>query len=308
MSLELYKQHRPVAFKGIYGQPEAVRILKGMTARENGIPHAILLTGPSGCGKTTIARILRRKLEVGEADYSEVNAADFRGIDTIREIRQRIPMAAMQGKFRMWVIDEAHQLVSQAQNALLKVLEDTPPHVYLILATTDPQKLLKTIITRCTEVRLKPIATKDIEDLIVAVCEKEGKELPEAVREKIAEHADGSARKALVLLDSVLPLESEDDQLKAIESVDVKPQAIALARALISPRPQWKEVAAILKGLNGEDPEQLRHMVLGYASAVLLGGGNLAPRANLMIQAFERNFYDSKRAGLINASYEVCTH
>src|SRR5690606_3369465 len=108
------------------------------------IPHAMLFTGPSGCGKTTLARILRVKLRCSDNDFQEINAADFRGIDSIRSMRQQVGAAPLGGDSRIWLIDEAHSMTADAQNAFLKLLEDTPRHVYFFLATTDPQKLKKT--------------------------------------------------------------------------------------------------------------------------------------------------------------------
>ncbi len=308
MSKELYKRLRPKTLKELVGQPEAVKTLKGMFAKDE-VPHALLLVGDSGCGKTTIARILARKLECGKSDYQEINAADFRGIDTVREMRSRIGSLPISGKCRVYVIDECHQLVAAAQNALLKMLEDTPEHVYFVLATTDPQKLLKTIITRCTQIKVRLLGLEDAEELVKRALEAEGKTLNEDVRDKVVQYGEGSARKILVLLDSVLRLEDPKDQIKALEASDIKPQAIELARALISPKPSWGQCSAILSGLGQEDPEQLRWMILGYAKSCLLGKNTIIHRrASLMIQAFENHFYDSKMAGLVNAAYDVCTH
>jgi DNA polymerase III gamma/tau subunit len=304
--LELYKTHRPKTFKGVLGQPEAVKVLSTFVAN-NSIPHAILFTGPSGCGKTTLGRILKNKLQCGEQDYTEINCADFRGIDMVREVRSRMQLAPMSGKVRIWFIDEAHKLSNDAQNAFLKILEDTPKHVYLFLATTDPDKLLTTVKTRCTEVRVRALGPSEVYELCKNVAEKEGvSDLGEELLDAIVEHGEGSARKVLVLLNQVLHLPAEA-RLDALSRSNIKPKAIELARAMLAPGTHWSDVAKLLKGLADEDPEGLRHMVLGYAKSVLLGGGKLAPRAALMIQAFERNFYDSKSAGLVLACYEVVT-
>jgi len=134
--------------------------------KRNKVPHTLLFSGPPGCGKTTLARILRKKLNCGKYDFSEVNCADFRGIDMVRDIRSHLQQAPISGDCRVWLIDEAHKLSNDAQNAFLKMLEDTPNHVYFFLATTNPQKLLKTIRTRCTEVVVKSLGDKNMEELI----------------------------------------------------------------------------------------------------------------------------------------------
>jgi DNA polymerase-3 subunit gamma/tau len=305
MSTELYKVHRPKIFKTVLGQPDAVAMLTSMLEQQR-VPHSLLFVGPSGCGKTTLARIVKNKLECSDQDFSEVNAAEANGIDMVRDIKNRMSLAPIGGKVRIWLIDEAHQLTSQAQNALLKILEDTPKHVYFFLATTDPQKLLPTIRTRCTDIKVREMGRAPMLDMMKRILEKEGKTVTNDVMEKICEHSYGSARKSLVLLNQVLDLKTEEDQLTAIASSDVKAKAIELARALLQPKATWAEVARLLKGIE-EDPESLRHMVLGYCSAIMLSGGPLTSKAFCVLTYFNDNFYDSKRAGLIAACYAVVT-
>lgn len=306
--MELYKKHRPTTFKEVVGQDAICKMMEAKL-KEGNFPHATLFTGPSGCGKTTLARIAKTRLKCSDLDYCEMNCADFRGIDSIREIRARMGLSPMGGTCRIWLVDECHKLTNDSQNALLKMLEDTPNHVYFMLCTTDPAKLLKTILTRCTEYRVQSLAPKKIFQVLVNTLVKEhGSEgdryLGEKVAERLIEVADGSARRALVLMEQILTLEEEDDQIEALEKADVRRQAIELARALINPRCKWPEVAAIIKGLD-EEPETLRYMILGYATNVLLGGGKLAARAYLLISIFRDNWYDSKKAGLAASCYEV---
>ena len=201
-------------------------------------------------------------------------------------------------------VHNCHQLTSDAQNGFLKLLEDTPKHVYFMLSTTDPQKLKKTIITRSTEIKLVPLARKHLDELVSSVSESEDVALSEDVRDKLVDQADGSARKVLVLLHAIIGLETEEEQLEAIAKGDHKAKAIELARALLNPRSQWSDVAKILKGVE-EEPEQLRYMVLGYCRSVLLGGGKMAGRAALIMERFEGNFYDGKSASLVLACYDV---
>jgi len=301
--MELYKKHRPMTFKRIVGNTTVTEQLVSMT-RQSQFPHASLFSGPSGCGKTTLARIMRNKLDCGDPDFAEVNCADFRGIDMVRDIRSRMNLAPMSGECRVWLIDEAHQLSTQAQNAFLKILEDTPRHVYFMLATTDPQKLLPTIRTRCTEFKVRPLGVLEATDLLRLICEREEINITDDVMDCLMKHGEGSPRRLLVLLDGVRHLGNEEDQLQSIANSDAKREAIELARLLIRPNTVWKEVAAIL-GKVTEDPESLRWMVLGYANSVLLKGGQQAGRAYLIIEAFRENFYDTKKTGLTAACWEV---
>jgi hypothetical protein len=159
-------------------------------------------------------------------------------------------------------------------------------------------------VTRCTEVKLAPLSPKCVGQVIADVAAKEKLEVGEEVLDRIVEYAEGSARKALVLLNQIADLQTEEEQLDCLAKSDSRQAAFSLCRALIDPRSAWSDVAAILKGLE-EDPEGVRHMVLGYASTVLLGGGKMAGRAALITDRFQSPFYDSKRAGLILSCYEV---
>ncbi len=301
---ELYKKYRPQLFKEMVGQTEAVKVLSTFV-KTGKTPHTILFTGSSGAGKTTSARILTNKLGCTETDMREINCADFRGIEMVREIRSHMGLASF-GACRVYIIDEAHALSRDAQTAFLKILEDTPKHVYFFLCTTDPAKLLKTIITRCTEIRFAPVKSKDMSGLLSSIAKKEGKELTEEVIDRIVEVSEGSPRKALVVLGGVIDLESEEEQLAAVLSNDTKSKGIELARALVSPKCQWADVKGILKDLD-EEPETIRYLILGYCSSILLKGGGLSKRAHQIIVTFSFNFFDSKKAGLIAACYELCS-
>lgn len=302
--MELYLKHRPRLFKQVIGQDAAVASIQKLLKTKDRFPHALLFTGPSGCGKTTLARILQGKLSCGDSDFFEVNCADFNGINMVRELRGKMKLAPMNGTSRIWLIDEAHQLTSDAQDAFLKILEDTPRHVYFMLATTNPGKLKTTIVNRCTEVKVRSLQPKQMESLLQGVLDKEDFVVGEAVIDKIVEVADGSARKALVLLNQVMGLETEEEALEIIQTSDTKRQSIELARALLNPRAKWPEIANLLKAIDDE-PEQVRRMLLGYTSSVMLGGGKLAPRAYLIAAAMRDHFYDCGRPGLIIAAYEI---
>lgn len=304
--MELYRKYRPRSLGEIAGQQDTVRMLESFLKRKE-LPHALLFSGPSGCGKTTIARILKREMGCDKLDYQEINAAESRGIDTIREIAQHVGLSPIAGKCRMWIMDEAHQLNSFSQNALLKLLEDTPDHVYFILCTTDPAKLIRTIYTRCTHCKLGTLYPSDLAQVIKDVVErsKETVQMPGAdVIKAIIEAADGSARKAVVLLGQVADLVTKEEQLAAIQKPEVQQQAIELARLLINPKTKWPAVAELIKNLD-ESPEGIRHLILSYASTVVLGGGSLSSKGYLLLTCFESPWYDSGKAGLVRACYEV---
>ena len=299
MSSELYKRYRPKDFESIVGNASTVEALARMIEKDR-IPHTILFSGPSGCGKTTLARILRRKLECHDLDVMEANCAQSRGVDAIRDI-QRLMNFAPTGKCRVWILDEAHQLTSEAQNAALKMLEDTPDHVFFFLCTTNPTKLLPTIRTRCAEMKVALLSDDEAISLVKKVCKKESIDLSKEIRTALLDASEGSPRKLLVNLDRIrnLPGDKQEEALKTTEAEMV--ETIELCRLLIK-RASWSAVAKCLRGIK-VDPESVRWAVLGYMKNCLLGNGG--KQAFFTIQAFSSPFFDSKEAGLVAAAYEA---
>lgn len=302
---DLYRKHRPNSFKGVRGQDSAVQVLTDLIGKKK-VPAAILFTGPSGVGKTTLARILAAKLGcVSDSNFTEVNCADFRGIDMVRDMRRSMHQHPVGGEpCRVYLIDEAHQLSKDAQNGILKLLEDPPKHVHFVLATTEPNKLLPTIHTRCLVVALKGVSPKALEDLVRKVAGREDAKLSDEVIEKIVNKADGSARKALVLLQSVIGIDDEERQLEIVGDGEIGAQAIEIAKLLLKPGGTWAELAKVLRKID-EEPESLRWMILGYMTPIVLGGGKMAARANYLIQQFRGNYFDTKRAGLVSDCFEA---
>lgn len=299
---ELYRKHRPDELSDVLGQEQAISIIE-RKLKTHSFPHAIMLYGPFGTGKTTLARIIADCLGCGQYDFEELNTADYRGIDSIRDIRGKINHAPINGDVRVWLMDEIHKATNDAQNAMLKLLEDPPDHVYFILATTEPEKLLNGIHQRCLKIKLNPIKVEHLESIIKNVCKKEKIKLHSKVLEKITEYANGSAREALQILDKIYQIPDPKEQFKAIEKTSAVTQTIEIARKLLNTKTKWRDIASIIRELEGEDPEGLRYMVLNYGMRVLLKKDN--PRAFRMMEAFRDNFYDSKFAGFVASCYEV---
>ena len=303
--MELYKKHRPKNLEDVQGQDGAVKTLQRFMHKKK-VPHVLLFTGPSGCGKTTLAKIVRKQLKCSKFDFVKINGSDKNGIDDMRAIRSQLSKAPIKGKYKVWLIDEAHKISPAAQDMMLDMLEDTPSHVYFLFCTTDPQKLKRTIKTRCTEIIVKSLSNKTLDSILNNVLKKEKRdELPEEVMIKIVETSEGSARKALVLLNQVIDLDSDEDMLASIEGTTLEKVSEFIGRLLINTRSTWPAVAKALKKYKDEDAETIRWGVLGYAKSCMLSGGKVSNRAFKIVSAFQDNFYDSKHAGLVAACFEV---
>lgn len=301
----LYKRYRPKTLKGLLGQDTAVETLQRLM-EEDKLPHAILLEGPSGCGKTTVARILAREMGCDPGDLREMDGADKRGVDDVRDIKRQATIPPLGGGVRVFIMDEAQKMTNDAQNALLKILEDTPSFVYFFICTTDDHKLIKPIHTRCTKVKFGSVDEGAMFKIVDRCVRREKFKVDKTVIDQIVLQAEGSPRKALVFLEQIAHLEGTGKQLDALEGAALnREQAIKLARCLFAKGSQWKVVAAVLKGLEKDDAEGIRYLVLGYARSVLLGGGPMARHAFDVITIFSEPFYNTKNAGLAAACYSV---
>lgn len=298
----LHISYRPDNFDEFIGNESTIKALKSKLNSDDR-PHVYLITGPSGCGKTTLGRIIVNELGINnEFDFTELDSADFRGIDTVRSIRKNMMLSALSAS-KAYLLDEVHQLTGTAQEALLKALEDTPDHVYFILCTTDPQKLKVTLKRRCSHFEVKPVDEDDLSYYLKAIVANEDKQVPKKVIEQIISDSLGSLGMALVTLDKIIDLDEEDMAEQAKSYIESKQEAIKLARMLIAKKP-WKTIALLLKELKDEDPEGLRRMILGYMSSVILNPKGNPDRAFLIMDSFKEPFYDTPRAKLIMACYE----
>lgn len=300
--MSLYKKHRPKELSELRGNEDLVQSLPKLLSNPKTMPHSFLLTGGTGCGKTTVGRIIGNFLEVKEIDFQEINSSDFRGIDTIRSIINNAQYKPVESKYRVFLLDECHKLSNDAQNALLKVLEDTPQHVIFILCTTDADKLISAIKGRCITYHLQPLNEKEMKILLKKVARAEGESIEPEILEQILMDAQGHSRNALQILEKVLATEPENRLKAAKQHAAEVNQSIELCRALIG-KGDWKEIKVILSGLTGQDAESIRRQVLGYANAVLLKGGN--PKAGLVLECFIEPFYNTGFPGLTYACYSV---
>ena len=260
----LYRKWRPADFDQVVGQETVVRTLRNAVAQDK-ISHAYLFCGPRGTGKTTTARILARAINgrtastgataLGEADdlgfdLVEIDAASNRGIDDIRELRERANYRPGAARFKVYLIDEVHQLTGAAADALLKTLEEPPPHVVFILATTDPEALKPTILSRCQRFDFRRVSVDDMVSRLRAIAVAEGIEIPDEALRLISREATGSLRDGVNLLDQVWVMCGAEVSLEAAqEALGLSPDARAMELASAALRGKLAEGLAVLSAV-----------------------------------------------------------
>ena len=238
--MNLPVKYRPKTFDELVGQVHVTRTLQNALKR-NQVGHAYLFAGPRGVGKTTAARILAKGLncekgvtpepcnacvacrEINEGkslDVVEIDGASNRGIDEIRELKERIAFAPVRGRRRVYIIDEVHMLTREAFNALLKTLEEPPYHVVFVLATTDPEKVPPTILSRTQRFDFRPLPEFLIQERLAAVARQEGIKVEEGALALIARQAEGSLRDALALLEQMVSFAASPEEGIMAEDVE----------------------------------------------------------------------------------------
>lgn len=233
----LYRVYRPQRFEDVAGQEHIITTLKH-AVEENKIAHAYLFCGPRGTGKTSIAKLLAKAINCehditacGECenckaiennnhpDVIEIDAASNNGVDEVRNLIEKVKFAPSQGKYKVYIIDEVHMMSTGAFNALLKTLEEPPAHVVFVLATTEPHKILPTIISRCQRFDFTKLSLKDIVNRMKIVLKQENCKVDDDALEMIAKLADGGMRDALSILEQCLAYNDRHLTAKDVYSI-----------------------------------------------------------------------------------------
>ena len=212
----LYRKYRPQDFSEVRDQDHIVKVLEG-AIKKGELPHALLFSGTRGTGKTTLARIFAKAIGTSSVDLYEIDAASNRGIDDIRELKEAVHTLPYESKYKVYIVDEVHMLTKEAFNALLKTLEEPPTHVIFILATTEEEKLLDTILSRCQVFRFRSPSRAVLAELVTEVAKKEGFSLPIDAADLIAISADGSFRDALGVTQKVIL--ASGDKIGSVDEV-----------------------------------------------------------------------------------------
>lgn len=270
-NLVLYRKYRPQSWEEVIGQEHVVRTLTN-ALKLGRVSHAYLFAGPRGTGKTTIARLLAKSLGCGDLDLIEIDAASNRGIDEIRELRDGIKFAPTAGKYKVFIIDEVHQLTKEAFNALLKTLEEPPAHAIFVLATTEIHKVPETILSRVQSFPFRKLSISEIirklEKIIVA---EKIKIEPNALR-LIASFAGGSYRDAESMLeqlrvwsDKIIVKEDIEELLGAVDFEKVK----LITDCLFSSGPKEAINYIVKLSENGADLEVFTKALINHLRKIM---------------------------------------
>ena len=309
----LYNTWRPQTFADVVGQEHIVRTLRNALARPDQLAHAYLFTGPRGTGKTTTARLLAKAVNCQQGIQPEpcdqcehcaaikrgaqldlmieIDGASNTGVDDIRDLREKVARRPAEGRYKVYIIDEVHMLSTSAFNALLKTLEEPPPHVIFVLATTDPQRVPATVLSRCQRFDFKPVATTDLVRHLRTVSEREKLAVDDAALEFVARLATGSVRDALSLLDQAASFAGQTINVGHLQDMlGLSDQALVLsmADALLN-----GDLAAALTTLQkvsdrGADLREFGRQLVGFLRALLLAHSGVTTPAGLSLSQEEQ--------------------
>lgn len=314
--MSLYNEYRPKTLDAMVGNEETIKSIREHFTQTDPkrISHCHLIYGPAGGGKTSISRIIATELLNANPTFGiqEINTADNRGIDTARDIIDKMRGLPLKGKVTAIIIDECHQMTTEAKSAFLKPTEEPPSHVYFFFCTTNLTQFLKgdagkALGTRCTQWKMESLNARQLGKLILRTAEAENFNVDDKVLSAIVDVADGSPRAALVALEKVMGIPNDiPSQLKILEKGgEEDPDTMAFCRAVCNSRPNWKEISELLRNMKGKvDAEQLRRGVLGYCTSIMLKNAN--DHVSHVMEEFAVDTFATGFPGIVLAAYR-CT-
>lgn len=311
--MSLYQKYRPTTFDEVYGQDEAVKVMKSIVEMpKEDRPKVFLLAGHYGSGKTSVAKVFARAIGVDpeRSDFKTMDSSKDRSIDSIRQLCDCMGVKPMSrgADGRVFLIDECHALQKIAAEALLKKCEDTPPDTYIIFCTTEPDAMPKALRSRCKTITIKPLTPKAIYQNLKRVVKSEGITIQDEALQKIANNSDNSARVSLQILETYTLNGNDIDKAISMNGgigEQLKADTINLCRAIVSRSDDWNAVVDFCTKYKGQS-EPVRQAVLGYLKACLMKARSRSERVRFasLIECFLEPHYDCGDVALL---YQIAT-
>jgi DNA polymerase-3 subunit gamma/tau len=287
--MSIFVKYEPKKIDGILGNEEIKIIIEGFLNKKE-IPQCYLFHGAYGCGKTLFSNLIAKELNC-ENNIYELNASNDRGIDAIRRIIENSQFKSLNNKPKAFIIDEAHQLPTLSQEALLTTLQKPPKNTYFFFCTTELNKIIKTIQSRCQKLEVEKVSKRKLYPYLIDISIKENNEITKKVARQIVEISEGHVRDSLSILERILEFKDEEKQLKAVkEKTQENSTIIDLCRLLMKENNFSENIRKCLIDLQNENPESLRKVIINYMMKAILNNGNR--RAALIIDCLENIVYD----------------
>ncbi len=330
----LARKWRPQSFDELIGQNTVRTILKNAVSQGR-IAHAYLFSGPRGVGKTSTARILAKSLNCTEGptitpcnncqscksitegyavDVMEIDGASNNSVEDIRDLRERVKYAPTLGRYKVYIIDESHMLSQSAFNALLKTLEEPPPHVVFVLATTAPQKIPVTVISRCQHLPFHRVKSADIKAHLKRITEREGIRITDEALEMIVRAADGSMRDSLTLLDQISAFADEvtQEDVSTLLGLSDSEMVVSVTDAVL--KGDRKGIVSVIEQAyeQGMDPRMFYRDILQFVRSFLIAyltdGDNLDELSEVEKRYIKENIRNIKEEHLTTLLSELARH
>lgn len=316
--MDLKTKFRPKSFKRLAGNPTIQKTLGNLITKDKDkVPRTMMIHGDSGCGKTTIGRMIALEFGINsDIDLHEMDAAQYRGVNDMDALLANVSTAPVASKYKMYLLDEVHMLSKTAQESLLKRLEHPPKHVFFILCTTEPKKLIATVRSRCTEYKVQPLTKAEGAKFITVISKKAKLITSEAITNKVMDETGRRPRAMLTAMQKLMGITDELEALSVLnESLDDDINIYELTMLLIKQQGKkgaWKTACDLIKASNSTDAEAIRRSVLGITSKMMLTSQGKSPQRSdwtdnmyRVMSAFEDHTYDIGMPGVVLNCYYI---